>query len=70
MKDLKVMIEVCMIRKDSEGDNEDTNSVIREFEVGYWKVPLPDIIGELAMNVVTEEFPDYEYVDYEVVKYS
>lgn len=43
---------------------------IKQFKIGNFKIPLPDIISSLSSESVKVEYPHCEYVGFEVLGYS
>lgn len=45
-------------------------SFIKQFRISNFKIPLPDIISSLSSEAVEVEYPNCEYVGFEVIGYS
>jgi hypothetical protein len=68
MNKVTVDVEIYAL---SNPDLDEADVVINhQFEIGYFKIPLPDILSELSFNLIKEEYPHLEYVCYEIIKKS
>ena len=68
MKEIVVTVEIWAC-SDPDLDEADV-TLVRQFTVGNFKIPLPDIISKLSSESVEKEYPGHEYVGYEVISYS
>lgn len=68
MKEVLVTVE---IRACSDLTLDEADVIfVRQFKIGNFKIPLPDIISNLCFESVKKEYPGHEFVDYEVLSYS
>lgn len=68
MKEIVANVEIWA---SSDPDlNEADICFIKQFKIGNFKIPLPDIISSLSSEAVKMEHPNCEYVGYEVLSYS
>lgn len=68
MKEILVTVEIGAC---SDPTLDDADIIfVREFKIGNFKIPLPDIISDLCFEAVEKEYPGHEFVDYEVLSYS
>ena len=56
----KVIVDVEIYAL-SNPDLDEADVVINhQFEIGYFKIPLPDILSELSYKLIQEEYPHLE----------
>jgi len=68
MKNIIVNVKIWAV-SDPDLDEADI-SFMKQFKIGNWKVPLPDILYELSLSALEAEYPHCEFVDFEVIDYS
>lgn len=68
MKDLNVTVKIYVlsnIKLDLADIQFDMDFVIQNF-----KIPITDSISQMAIQAVQNLYPEYHYVNYEVLRYS
>ena len=65
MKEVVISVQVWAL-SDPELDEADV-IFTRDFKIGNFKVPLPDILDSLCSDVVDREYPDHKYVGYQMM---
>lgn len=68
MKEIVVTVEIWA---SSDPGLDDADVIFaREFKIGNFKIPLPDIISKLCFETVEREYLGHEFVGYKVLGYS
>jgi len=65
-----IIAHVKIYLASSEALDEADIEAVTSFEIGNFKMPLPDIISILCHKFCEENFPKCQFVDFEVISYE